>query len=385
MLNFIELMHRAIIERTIIEDSKQFGRSHKKTQVQFPRDALSEVVKNRASHSFEVATSSLMMVIKIAMRKGLRPEDIDYQQSVHNVSLLHDIGHPPFGHDGTYYLQNYLAGMGFTESFTDNNNNLTIIEKHKLDLCDYTIASVIKYPDELYDSQKKKYLPMLARCIEEDRNHYAKLGINLVNQTKTISCQIMDEADRNSYTCTDLSDFLSMGNTLNEKKLLMLSKSHNLTSEYIDQIKIISKLARTGSKNDIRVFFSELKQRFNANYDLTDNGIETINLDLENYREFLNDVSLEFYIKPIRKMDLHIGNMTKLMAFTDHVFNKGFHPSKHYSKMIADTDCEEEKIRYKRDMITEVSDWYVVNTCEELGLEINNDNWLNSDYGRTYK
>lgn len=378
-------MDRAVYERTIIEDSKQFGRSHKKTQVQFPRDGLSEVVKNRASHSFEVATSSLMMAIKIAMRKGLRPEDIDYEQSLHNVSLLHDIGHPPFGHDGTYYLQNYLKGLGFAESFTDNNNNLTIIEKHELDLCSYTIASVIKYPDELYPSQKDKYLPLLAQCIEDDRKHYAQFGINLVNQTKTISCQIMDEADRNSYTCTDLSDFLSMGNTLSEKKLLNLSKSHNLTSEYIEQIKLIAKLAKNGSKNEIRVFFSQLKQSFNANYDLTDNGIVTIDLELEKYREFLNDVSLEFYIKPIRKMDLHIGNMTKLMAFTDHVFNDGFHPSKHYNEMIDGTDCEEEKIRYKRDMITEVSDWYVVNTCDELGLTIDHDNWLNSDYGRTYK
>lgn len=366
---FNDPLGRSFLEMTFIEDSLPFGHMPEKTQVTFPQNGLAEVPKNRATHSYEVVSSAKLMVLVIANQLGLRYEDIDYMYSVSPASLGHDIGHPPFGHDGSYFLNKYFKEKGLPEGFTDNNNNLVVIDKNKIALSDYTIASTIKYPEKLYSWQEGKYLPMLQSAIDQDEKHYGKIGIFLKGMKTTIACQIMDEADRNSYVCSDLADFLSMGNTLNFKKLWLMSNEFKLSDKYTDEMKSLISIAKSGNKREIKSFFSSLKLKFNSNYKLTENGIVEVDSELMRYREFLNDVSHEFYIKPIRNMQLHTDNMAKLLSFTDHVFNNGFYPSTHYREKIETANSEEDRLRYMRDMISEVSDWYVIRTCENLNLD----------------
>jgi dGTP triphosphohydrolase len=325
-----------------------------------PQNGQLEVVKNRLTHSYEVATSSEMMAASISLKLGLNVSSIDYKLSVKNASLMHDIGHPSFGHDGAELIDIHFKALGVTEGFSDNNNNLTVIEKNNIVVSDYSIASIIKYPESLYPEQKVKYLPILKTALKQDEKHYKSIGINLTEQTKTIACQIMDEADRNSYACSDLSDFLCLGNTVDIQKLHRMAKNCQLNYRY-GELATLSEIIRDNSKGSIKSYFNDIKNRFNQNYTLTNNGLTVINKDLENYREFLYDLSFEFYIKPIRNNKLHSDNILKLKNYIQDVVDGKCSPSDHYTRKIKESKNDIEKYTYMRDMIAEVSDWYILN------------------------
>lgn len=380
----MDLRTKSLLERAEIEDSKQFSRLAEKTQVVSPKNGMPEVPKNRASHSNEVATSSLILCNSIADKANIDLYDVDYQHAVVSASLLHDIGHPCFGHDGAHFLNKLFRGKGLKEGFEDNNNNLVVIEKNGIDVRDYVKASIIKYPTKLYSEQSLRYQPILDSAIKQDDEHYASLGFSLKKQNKTIACEIMDEADRNSYVCSDLSDFLSMGNKINDNRLKWLANEMNLPKCFSSEVELLLSIANDGNKNDIKSYFSELKLQFNQNHLFTNNGLEHENREIFEYREFLNKVCREFYIKPIRKMDTHHDNMKKLSAFVSYVLEEEFYPSKHYENMIRTTSCELEKLTYIRDMISEVSDWYIIVMYDELNLENRNVMQYVSDAIKTY-
>ncbi len=351
---------QSLKQRSNIESNKAFQRLAEKTQVLMPRCGMKEVAKNRYSHSYEVATSSLMIASTIADSLNVPIHVIDYEESLFNVSLLHDIGHPSFGHDGVDLLDNYFKDLGLVEGFSDNNNNLVVIEKNNIYVSDYVIASVIKYPNKLYPDQMIKYLPILKSAIKKDYNHFKhNLKLELKNQTKTIACQIMDEADRNSYVCSDLTDFLCLGNSISLEELKDHARKYGIVQ--YDELSALAHVIKGGSKNAIKSYFNILKNRFNENYKLSENGIEVIDKDLAQYREFLSSVEHEFYIKPIRKLPEHFENMEKMKKFIVAVVQDGIITSKHYRKKINSTDDKIKILTYQRDMIGEVTDWYILN------------------------
>ena len=157
----MNLFKKSLLERTNIESNKQFQRLSEKTQVLVPQNGLKECIKNRLTHSYEVATSSLLMASDIAEKLNTSVSEIDYQFSLYNVSLLHDIGQCPFGHDGQRVISDIFVELGLKEGFDDNNNNLNVIEKNHLLVSDYTTASLIKYPNKLYKVQMDQYHPVL--------------------------------------------------------------------------------------------------------------------------------------------------------------------------------------------------------------------------------
>lgn len=362
-------------ERRSIEDSIPFGRSTEKTQVMVPQNGLAEIVKNRATHSYDVTTSSLSIGSFLAYEHNVSLNDIDYMRSLHNVSLLHDVGHSAFGHVGSEVLSRYFKALGLKEGFDDNNNNLVIVEKNKMFVRDYTLASIIKYPHKLYESQKEKYLPILAKAIEKDLAHYKSIGINLERQALTIACQIMDEADRNSYTCSDLTDYLCVGSQFEPAKVIEIADKYNVGK----RIHSLLEVANDGSKNDVKKYFSDLKESFNFNHTLSSKGIGFIDPELFRMRELLSKLCKEFYIEPLRKMDFHADNMNKLKTFANEVVKNDFHPSNHYRDKIKNATNKHDRLVALRDMVCEVSDWYVINTCKEFDLSSAKNKEFNSE------
>ena len=125
----LELEEIANDEINRIETSKAFQRLAEKTQVLVPETGRDEIVKTRFSHSYEVASSAKKMAITIAKQLGLNSvQEIDYQNALTQVCLLHDVGHPPFGHDGQKFIDQVFKAHGLEEGFSDNNNNLVLIE-----------------------------------------------------------------------------------------------------------------------------------------------------------------------------------------------------------------------------------------------------------------
>lgn len=355
---------QALYQRSNIESNKQFQRLAEKTQVVMPQNGQKEVIKNRLTHSYEVATSSLMMASNIAFLHNLSLSDIDYQGALFGCSLLHDVGHAPFGHDGAEFLDEYFRNLGVKDGFSDNNNNLVIIDKNNIVVSDYMTVSVIKYPEKLYNFQKKRYIPILEKAIEDDRKHFSSLGLEIKNQTMTIACQIMDEADRNSYACSDISDFLCLGNTINLRELHKLAKEEHIHYRY-SELNTLSNIIKSGSKGSIKAYFNDLKNRFNCNYKLTKHGITVIDKELEDYREFLSKLCFKFYINPIREDNFHKENMEAFKQYVDDVVQGKYSPSETYTDKIKNAKNEIQRFTYMRDMIAEVSDWYILNYKNE--------------------
>ena len=82
---------QSLKQRSNIESNKVFQRLAEKTQVLMPRCGMTEVTKNRYSHSYEVATSSLMIASTIADSLGVPINLIDYEESLFNCKRYNDL------------------------------------------------------------------------------------------------------------------------------------------------------------------------------------------------------------------------------------------------------------------------------------------------------
>lgn len=352
-------------ERSNIEAAKAFQRLSEKTQVLMPETGREEVVKTRFSHSNEVATCAMIMANIIADKIGIPYTEIDYKGALENTCLLHDIGHPPFGHDGATMINDFFVKLGLKEGFDDNNNNMIIVEKDCINITDHVKVSLIKYPHKLYDNQKF-YLPMLESEIQKDKVHFEKFGIDLQNQKRTITCQIMDEADRNSYVTSDLSDFLCVGGILSQQHLEKVESYSKLSSDVKNMVSELVEATHCKSKTEIKNYFNYLKNQFNFIFTINENGLVIENQELFNFREFLSDVEFEYAIRPIRKERLHKDNMAMLKEYLNHVVDNEYYPSKTYKSLIENATTQTEKLQYLRNMVSEVSDWYIITFYQKL-------------------
>lgn len=341
-----------------IENAKPAQRLQETTQILVPMTGRDSIVKNRLTHSYEVATSARRMAAYMAKELGFKLQDIDYTNSLKQVCLLHDIGHAPFGHDGQKEINKIFLSKGLEEGFSDNNNNLVVLESNDIKVRDYVKASIIKYPEKLYKNQKEKYLKILSDSIEQDREHFKTLGINLKDQKITMTAWIMDEADRNSYTCSDLTDFFSLKNKVELNELINFFNNDSIKEMLL--LKQMVEAVETGNSRVIRDFFSELKTKFNENFKLTDNGLEIKDKDLFNFRESLSNITYEFFIKKVRKEDFHLNNVEMLKLFINNALEDGYCKSTTYREKIKNSSSKKEKLELVRDMVAEVSDWFVI-------------------------
>lgn len=391
-------------------------RMSEKTQILVPIMGRHEVVRNRYIHTQEVANSARMLLSNIAIelnnifeeqgKPKITTSDLDYQCALRQVCLLHDIGHPPFGHDGATYLDQYFKSRGLEEGFDDNNNNITIIESRNIELRDYVIVNIIKYPERLYENQKH-YEEKLKKAVLEDIEQLKKIGIDIpadnLKNVKGFMCQIMDEADRNTYTCTDLADFFNLNKNkptetelkeaiiqINLKNITKKAKKENreLTIEEIENSKkitvvqniIIKELSALQDKgvSEVQNYFENKMKIFNKNFRfkneeelLKDNKFFITYKDdsIQQTRELFSDITYEMFIKPIRKQDFHLNNMKLLELIANKAYTEQFTESNRYGKKMKaafESGNQQEYLRAVRDMIGELTDWYVIRMGNEL-------------------
>lgn len=203
-----------------------FRRLQGKTQL-FP-GSESDFFRNRLTHSLEVAqiAAGIAEMLNATSIREYGSQEID-SDLVQFAAIAHDLGHPPFGHNGEEALDELMRDAG---GFEGNAQTLRIlasmerklvkiddemVDHFGLDLTYRTLASVLKY-----DS-----LIPLAREAEKGlcKGYYATER-DLVNQIKervapgyagekfkTIECAIMDIADDIAYSTYDLEDSLHAG------------------------------------------------------------------------------------------------------------------------------------------------------------------------------
>lgn len=211
--------------------SAVFRRLQGKTQL-FPNDE-SDFFRNRLTHSIEVAQIAKGIAEKINNTVEYfkkYPIDTDL---VETAALAHDLGHPPFGHNGEKALDDMMKLYGGfegnaqtlrilsrLEKKTTINEDCTPIKNGKdcrcgLNLSYRTLASILKYDNEIPMCRKeggvpeKGYYHTEKEIVQEIRKHV--LGSTCDKKLKTIECQIMDVADDIAYSTYDLEDTFKAG------------------------------------------------------------------------------------------------------------------------------------------------------------------------------
>jgi dGTPase len=207
-----------------------FRRLQGKAQL-FPSDE-NDFFRNRLTHSLEVGQIATGIALNLNDREAeLKKSPIDVDL-VHFASLAHDLGHPPFGHDGERALDDLMKNYGGFEGNAQTIRILARLEKKEistraitdknrkdirvgLNLTYRSIASVLKY-DQLIPSKrhhssglKKGYYKSEASLIDEIRSTISpdcKPG-----DFKTIECSVMDLADDIAYSTYDLEDAFKAG------------------------------------------------------------------------------------------------------------------------------------------------------------------------------
>ena len=180
-----------------------------KTQVLSPTTAL-DFARNRLTHSLEVAQVGR----ELAASLGLDPDVVD------TACLAHDLGHPPFGHNGERALNEWAADIGGFEGNAQTLRLLTRIEPkvfgadgatYGLNLTRASLDASCKYPwpsaQGVADpSGRSKY-----GFYDDDTTAFEWLREGAPDRQRCIEAQVMDLSDDIGYSVHDFEDAIVNG------------------------------------------------------------------------------------------------------------------------------------------------------------------------------
>ena len=204
--------------------SASFRRLQGKTQV-FPGHE-SDFFRNRLTHSLEVAQIAEGIAERVNhTHEYFKRHPIDTRLCA-TAALIHDLGHPPFGHNGERALDDAMRKHG---GFEGNAQTLRIVARLEkkilnadetpagLNLTFRTLAAALKYDNAIPRSRRsnsklvKGYYTTEAQLVRNIKEAVVGSGIKITDGFKTIECCIMDIADDIAYSTFDLEDSLKAG------------------------------------------------------------------------------------------------------------------------------------------------------------------------------
>lgn len=206
--------------------SPAFRRLQNKTQL-FPGQE-SDFFRNRLTHSLEVSQIAKSIACKL---KKENPKLDVIPQVCEIAGLVHDIGHPPFGHNGERALDNCMRTIGGFEGNAQTFRILTRLEKKELppglllvskdgtdnrvglNLTARVLASALKY-DHKIESFRRETASLEKGFYDSEEPLVKKIKECLgwtSGPFKTIECGIMDLADDIAYSTYDMEDAFKAG------------------------------------------------------------------------------------------------------------------------------------------------------------------------------
>lgn len=228
--------------------SASFRRLEQKTQL-FPGNE-SDFFRNRMTHSLEVAQIAKTIALKI---KKEHPSAIVETDICEIAGLLHDLGHPPFGHNGEYALDKCMVHFGGFEGNAQTLRMICRTEKKEfnslpaieegidkrvgLNLTARVNASILKY-DKAIPVSREKYRTLVKGYYRSEKEVVdeikKQLGCEKAKPFKTIECAIMDLADDIAYSTYDLEDAFKAGFLT---PIDMMAVDDNILQQILDKLK----------------------------------------------------------------------------------------------------------------------------------------------------
>ena len=217
-------------DRARVLHSAGFRRLAAKTQVHTA--GSDDFLRTRLTHSLEVAQISREM----GARLGCDPDVVDV------AGLAHDLGHPPFGHNGEAALDAVAGPCG---GFEGNAQTLRVITRLEakvpgagLNLTRATLDACSKYPWFRKPGYRK------FGVYADDRPVFEWLRDGRTDERRCLEAQVMDWADDVAYSVHDVEDgvhggYIDLGLLLadaDERAALCADVAATYSGETVDEL-----------------------------------------------------------------------------------------------------------------------------------------------------